>query len=356
MEQQTINTIIVLRNDQTTNWEESSYVMLKGEVGIGYLENGNVIAKLGDGKHSWKDLPQIEGVFENDVTLTYNFGKYTIDPKVGYVSAGGKGMTTSEWLIDALSVTQDPNIIQPECSLSASCTGSGAEIGSKITKINWDGNTTFGEYEYGPETGLSEANRTWTISNSINDLTSEDEDGSFVVDIQLDQETSKTYAVITGKCVLDASEAVYAKNNVGATTTLRVSGLDVTKTANATATAYRKPFWGVLTPENVVDVENLTSDIIRGLPQNGTKTKGLPTSVAVPEGTQMVIFAAKAGAYSSLTATDDKAMNSPVTFDKKASAVQVKGANEFTATAYDVWYVRWDAGLDTAKQLTLKWA
>ena len=42
MAQQTINTIIVLRNDQTTNWESSSVVMLKGEVGIGYLENGNV--------------------------------------------------------------------------------------------------------------------------------------------------------------------------------------------------------------------------------------------------------------------------------------------------------------------------
>ncbi len=353
---QTINTIIVLRNDQTTNWEISSYVMLKGEVGIGYLKNGNVIAKLGNGVDTWKDLPQIEGVFEDDVTLTYNFGKYTIDSTVGYVNAGGKGMTTSEWLIDALSVIQDPNITQPECSLSASCTGSGAEIGSKITKINWDGNTTFGEYEYGPETGLSEANRTWTISNNINDLTSEDEDGSFVVDIQLDQEASKTYAVITGKCVLDASEAAYAKNNVGATTTLRVSGLDITKTANATATAYRKPFWGVLTPESVIDVENLTSEIIRGLPQSGTSTKGLPKSISVPAGTQMVIFAAKAGAYSSLTATDDKAMNATVGFTKVADAVQVKGANDFTATAYDIWYVDWQAGIGSAKQLTLKWA
>lgn len=353
---QTINTIIVLRNDQTTNWESSSVVMLKGEVGIGYLENGNVIAKLGDGVNSWKDLPQIEGVFEDDITLTYNFGKYTIDPKDGYVNAGGKGMTTSEWLINALSVTQNPNITQPTCSLSASCEGSGAEIGSKITKIKWDGNTTYGSYSYGPDTGLSAENRTWTISNNINDLTSEDEDGNFVVDIQLDQEAEKTYAVITGKCVLDATTAAYAKNNVGQPTTLRVSGIDKELNANAKATAYRKPFWGVLTPEKIVDVENLTSDIIRGLPQNGTKTKGLPTSVAVPAGTQMVIFAAKAGAYSSLTATDDKAMNSPVTFDKKASAVQVKGANEFTATAYDVWYVRWDAGLDAAKQLTLKWA
>ena len=353
---QTINTIIVLRNDQTTNWESSSHVMLKGEVGIGYLENGNVIAKLGNGVDTWKDLPQIEGVFEDDVTLTYNFGKHTIDSKVGYKKVDAKGMTTSEWLIAQLADTKDPTITQPSCSLSASCTGSGAEIGSKITKINWDGNTTYGSYTYGPATGLSASNRTWAISNNINDLTSEDEDGSFVVDIQLDQEAEKTYAVITGKCVLDASNAAYAKNNIGGTTTLRVSGLDVTKTANAKATAYRKPFWGVLTPENVVDVENLTSEIVRGLPKDGSSTKGLPTSISVPAGTQMVIFAAKAGAYSSLTATDDNAMNATVTFDKKASAVQVKGANDFTATAYDVWYVNWGAGIGSAKQLTLKWA
>ena len=88
MARQTINTIIVLRNDQTTNWEASSHVMLKGEVGIGYLENGNVIAKLGNGVDTWNDLPQIEGVFEDDVTLTYNFGKHTIDSKVGYKNLG----------------------------------------------------------------------------------------------------------------------------------------------------------------------------------------------------------------------------------------------------------------------------
>ena len=353
---QTINTIIVLRNDQTTNWEASSHIMLKGEVGIGYLENGNVIAKLGNGVDTWNDLPQIEGVFEDDITLTYNFGKHTIDSKVGYKKVDAKGMTTSEWLIAQLADTKDPTITQPGCSLSASCTGSGAEIGSKITKINWNGSTTYGSYTYGPATGLSSSNRTWAISNNINNLTSEDEDGSFTVDIQLDQEAEKTYAVITGKCVLDASNAAYAKNNIGQTTTLRVSGIDKELTANAKATSYRKPFYGVLTPENVVDVENLTSDIIRDLPKNGSSTKGLPKSIEVPAGSQMVIFAAKAGAYSSLTATDDKAINATVTFEKKASAVQVKGANDFTATAYDVWYVNWGAGIGSAKQLTLKWA
>lgn len=329
--------------------------MLQGEVGIGYLENGNVIAKLGNGVNTWKDLPQIEGVFEDDVTLTYNFGKHVIDQTIGFKKVDAKGMTMSEWLIAQLADTKDPEITEPSSSLTASCVGSGAEIGSKITSIKWDGTTTYGSYTYGPATGLSASDRTWEISNNINEQTSTDEDGSFTVDIQLDQETSKTYAVITGKCVLDASNAAYANNNLGAATTLRAAGIDKTHTANATATSYRKPFYDVLTADTLVDPEALTSAVIRGLSKSGTATKGLPSEVAVPAGSQMVIFAAKAGTYNSLSAVDTLAMNATVAFEKKANAVKVEGANGFTAVDYDVWFVKWPAPLDGASNLKLTW-
>ena len=99
---QQINTILVLRNDQTTNWEKSTIIMQRGEVGIGYLDNGNIIAKVGDGVHSWKDLSQLEGVFEDGITLTHDFGRYKINN--GFVKAeDAKGMTTSQWLVHALS-------------------------------------------------------------------------------------------------------------------------------------------------------------------------------------------------------------------------------------------------------------
>lgn len=353
---QQINTIIVLRNDQTTNWEKSSYVMLKGEVGIGYLENGNVIAKLGDGEHAWKDLPQLEGVFEDDVTLTYNFGKHTIDSKVGYKVVDAKGMTTSQWLVKQLSDTKDPTITQPSSTLSASCTGSGSEIGSKITKINWDGSSSFGKYTYGPSTGLGASNRTWAISCDQTEATSTSEDGSFTVDIQLTQEAEKTYATVIGTCEIDATNAAYAKNNVGTTTSLRVSSHSKTHTAYAKASAYRKPFYGVLEAGKAIDINNLTSAVIRNLPHSGTATAGLPGAISVPKGSQMVIFAARAGAYSSLTATDDKAMNATVSFTKVANAVKVEGANNFDAAFYDIWYVDWGAGIGSDKQLTLTWA
>ena len=46
----TLNTRIVIRNDSTTNWlTNESAVLLKGEVGIEFLEDGTVKMKVGDG-------------------------------------------------------------------------------------------------------------------------------------------------------------------------------------------------------------------------------------------------------------------------------------------------------------------
>lgn len=373
MAQQTINTVIVLRNDQTTNWENSDYKLLKGEVGIGYLENGNVIAKLGvDGETAWKDLPQIEGVFEDEITLTHNFGRYTTSN--GFVkTTDAKGKTTSQWLIHALSETKEPVIIQPNFTLTASGSGAGGEIGTYITALNWDGTATYGSYEYGPSTGLDETNVTWSISNDIDNQTSTSEDGTFALtsdkQIQLNQEASKTYATITGTYTLDASGATDPVNNVGNTTSGKITDKTDTLTAEIKATAYRKPFYGVLAAGDAVDISALTSTIIRGLPKSGTTKTGLPTTLDVPAGSQMVIFAAKAGARNSLTATDNKAMNAEVSFTKVANAVRVKGANDFVTedepdgVLYDIWYVDWNpdkvegyTGIGSAKQLKLVWA
>ena len=181
-----INTIIILRNDSTTAWEKSDYVMEPGELGVGYLEREGkdtvVIVKTGDGEHSWKDLPQVEGVFENDLTLTYDFGRHKTSN--GFVEVAAKGMTTSEWLLDALSEVQEPQITQPTISMSASVVG-GGEMGAYVTGIKWDGTFTDGSYQYGSvekndstATGLDANDVTWAISNSIDTQTATTEDGT----------------------------------------------------------------------------------------------------------------------------------------------------------------------------------
>lgn len=56
----TIKSRIILRNDTSANWEfNNSVVLLKGEVGIEFLEEGGTKIKIGDGVTPWKDLNSI---------------------------------------------------------------------------------------------------------------------------------------------------------------------------------------------------------------------------------------------------------------------------------------------------------
>lgn len=387
-----LNTVIILRNDSTTDWATSERVLESGEVGVGYLDNGNVIVKAGNGTDKWKDLPQVEGVFEEDITLTHNFGRHVT--KNGYVNAGGVGMTTSQWIIDALSEILNPTINYPNATLTAGTvtTDTGDfEIGSKITKFAWSGSFSTGSYKdannsgtYGTTnnsssnaTGLTASNVTWSISNTIDAQTGTTEDGTFnlVSDNyqQINSESSSTYAYLNGSATLDASGSYVPLNNVGSEYTAgKIAGFDKNGTTvkNFTnvavkATGFRKPFWGIKTAGEAVAVDDngvpqVTSAIVRALPNSAKATKGLPTTTSaapfvVAAGSQQVFFFAKAGQYTSVEATDAAAMNAPVTFTKVANAVSVEGANNYEGTNYDMFFVDWKAGIDADKKLVLTW-
>ena len=375
-----IKTIIVLRNDATTDWAKSTLILEPGELGVGYIYETdaegnntnvikNVIVKAGDGANTWENLKQLEGVFEQPVTLTQNFGYYNDVPSGGYKTyENTQGMTTTEFLLSALKKTVEPTITQPSASLSASATveNNDAEIGAKITALNWDGTNSYGSYKIGnatQSTNLVASNFTWAVSNNKTTSTSSSIDGSFTLSddqkITVDTEGAKTYAVINATVTLDPSNAATPKNNLGENTTGKIIGFDTagtktkTPTANVSVTSYRKPFWGVLTTS--LNIETLTSDEVRGLSGKGTSTQGFPSALEVAEGSRQVIFCAKKGAYKSLSATDSKAMNAVVTFTKHEGAVSVKGANNFTATDYDVWEVTWADPIAAAKSLVLTW-
>ena len=154
MAEKTLNTIIVLRNDQTTAWEESSYVLDKGELGIGYTADGKVIVKAGIGKTSgktWKDLPQVEGVFEDNLTLTYAFGKYAPD-ETGSFTLNTAGKTMSEVMLDAFAQEVYTDLIKtnPSASFSTVSGGDSKEVGNThgSPKVKLDLTMT-GSYVYG---------------------------------------------------------------------------------------------------------------------------------------------------------------------------------------------------------------
>ena len=393
-----LNMILIVRNDSTTNWASTTYRLKKGELGIGYLDNGNIIVKCGavDEENStpentvmktWADCPQVEGVFEEDITLTHTFGRHKI-PAQGFIDAGGAGMTTSQWIVDALSEIKTPTITQPKIELSASPSGH-SEIGSYITTLNWTATYTDGQYEFGStadnssntrkNTGLTISDYVWSVSNSITDTTQtsgtekttqaasvsgnkplkQTETNSFALGdskIQVTQEGSKTYATITANYTRPNTNARIPVNNVGGQYSAGVIpaiSTAQTLTANVNASSYRKPFWGTKTTS--INIGAITSAQVRALGNGGTQNKGFPTTLSVPEGSTQVIFCAKAGVYSSLTATDALAQNATVTFTKVANAVSVEGANGFAGTNYDLWHVTWPDPIASAKSLNLTW-
>ena len=57
-----LTTRIVLRNDSSTQWlANNTQVLLSGEVGIEFLDNGKVKMKIGDGTSTWAQLPYFDG-------------------------------------------------------------------------------------------------------------------------------------------------------------------------------------------------------------------------------------------------------------------------------------------------------
>ena len=389
--EKTLNTIIVLRNDHGDDVKfgtaDSNVILQPGEVGVHYLANGNVVVKAGDGQKSWSQLKQIEGVFEQPVTLTQNFGYYTGVPTGGYKTfAETEGMTTTEFLMSALKKATNPTVAQPNAyfnSVKVANTGANLEVGSYVTSISWDGATSNGTYKVGSGadqgTGISSSDFTWAVSNNVDAQTSTSVDGSFDITAnnkQIQSTSEVTYATVTATVTLDPSDAKNPKNNLGEdVASLKIIGYDTagttskTFTGDAKATGFHKCFWAVkAAAADLKKPVSYTSSDVRGLANSANATKGFPKSLTVPVGSEQVVFFARAGAYSSLTATDDNAMNAGVTFTKKANAVKVKGNNEYAPAGtdgfdYDVWYVAWNpdsaagyAGIGSAKQLTLKWS
>lgn len=338
-----LNTIIVLRNDGSANWASSKVVLRKGEVGVSYLDNGNVVVKAGDGEHTWSQLRQIEGVFEQPVTLTQNFGYFTGVPNGGFKTfTETAGMTTSEFLMAALKKTIEPTVKEyPNVTFTASCgnTGASLEIGSYITSISYTGNLDkAGKYETnGNETasGLSNSNVTWSVTYDGSEKTSRT--GSYETEIQIDSTSAKEYATITATATLDASNTAIPSNNLGQeSSTVRITGFDENGTtqkdlsATVKVTGYRNS-WSYVGSDCTSAVD---STFIRtyGTAKNANTTNF--GTITIPGGTKRVMIAVP-GTHSLTSVIDVDGMGLDVKGNfTTTTGVQVKGANDYTAADY----------------------
>lgn len=296
---QELDIILIVRNDKTTTWESSQYKLEKGELGIGYYDNGKVIVKIGaeDGSKTWKECKQVEDILEKDLILTYNFGRHTTSN--GFVNAGGNGMTVMEWLEDALSVTEDPDVTKPEASISASFTPSSGETGTAITKVNWAGTFTDGTYEFGStetkdETDATKkkkanASATWIVKLGDTQIGTT-EDGSYSQSLVMSD--TQTKVTLNATASLVTTNVRTPLNNVGAEvpelkiTEFKDGGTTYTNSAfSATVTGYRKMFVGCTS-------EALTSSVIRGLSLKSAQASTTSFEVTAPTGATKLVIAA----------------------------------------------------------------
>jgi hypothetical protein len=208
-------------------------------------------------------------------------------------------MTTSEWLIDALSVTENPDITKPEASISASFTPSSGEAGTAITKVNWAGTFTDGTYEFGSTETKNEtdatkkkkanASATWVVKLGDTQIGTT-EDGSYNQSLVMGD--TQTKVTLNATATLVTTNVRTPLNNVGAEVPgLKISefksgGTTYTNSAiNATVTGYRKMFVGCTS-------ETLTSDIIRGLSLKSAQASTTSFEVTAPTGATKLVIAA----------------------------------------------------------------
>lgn len=394
MAEKTLQTVIVLRNGSKEAWEaEDSYKLRPGEVGVGYMtvtkgEGEDAVTKQvpiikvgSDGETAWKDLPQAEGVFEEDQILTYNFGRHTTSN--GFVNAGGKGMTTSEWLLDALSVTKDPAITQPSFKLetstittksgSSTLTSGNREIGSTVTKINWNGTFSSGSYEYGSKSGTNlgtthtdtgtGVTATYEVScNVAGTISGNTEDGSvtFTTPVVITGASSQAIATVTNKCTWSASTRTPV-NNVGAPKeSLKIATGSSEKSVSFTITGYREGFF-YGTKSTKTAPADLDSSIVRSLSKSGASYAKGTKSVTIPVGASTIILACPATS-TGVTKVYNNTVNADMTDEfVKTTNISVGGADATAssdgdyAVNYNVWtYTPAEAyGTETSLTVTL---
>ena len=390
----TLNTRIVIRNDSTTNWlTNESAVLLKGEVGIEFLEDGKVKMKVGDGVKTWNQLPYFGGEeaktfqvssleeitetelavgdtaivktaiytdAENEANNKYSYtgyvyngsawtamdGNYNADnvyfsddmlvtKEIGYITLNnGQGTIPSKGknlseVFEAMFV-KEQNPTTTQPSVNLTFSEAKAyEVGTVVSPT-YSATFNAGSYTYGPATGVTVTS--WEISDTAGN-TASTASGSFNDVTVTDNTNYKITAKANhtaGAIPLTNKKNEYAAGKIAAGSKTKVSGA---------ITGYRSFFYGVLDTSSAE--APLTSAIVRGLTNGGaynaSKTFTLNGSatakrivIAVPSNST------RAGLKEVILTS---AMNTPVTdsYVKTTAAVKVEGVNGATAIDYTVW-------------------
>ena len=392
----TLRTRIVLRNDSTANWlANDSQVLLKGEVGIEFLESGSPKIKIGDGIKAWSELPYFggdselrsakvfqvtpEGDITDEVAITNAVGATALQTGdlaiVKRAIAGDKFQYTgyayngSEWAAmdgnyNAENVYFAKDLITTSAIGNITLTNGQATIAAEGKNLKQVFETIFvkeknptvvqpsvsvslsgaGAKEVGTKITPS-YNATFnkgsyeygpdtglTATWAVKDTRNEEGTAAAGSFSELEVGDNTNYTVI--------ATATYG---AGATPLTNIgnpyaAGAIVAGSKNGTSSAitgYRNSFYGTLTEMP----EALSSSTIRGLSgkANSKWTNGKTFTISIPIGAKAVIFAYPATLRDVTSVKDVNGLSAEVKSAFVKSTLSVEGANAYAGADYKVY-------------------
>jgi hypothetical protein len=357
MTEKTLNTVIVLRNDKSTDWAKSEVILREGELGVSYLDNGKVVVKAGNGIDKWASLKQVEGVFEENVTLTKDFGYYDGVPSGGKKTfENTAGMTISEFILSAYQQTVEPKISSyPELqfSLTAHTTDTGTnEIGSNITSVSYEGKVkSAGAYDVAGKSvgsGLDNGDTTWSVTYS--GTTKTDRTGSFTTNVKINSTSAANYCTCNATGTMNFADVVIPTNNLGTSrpeakiTKLKNGATSQDMSASRNITGYRDT-WYYVGADYTFELNS--ANIRSKATAKGSNTTSFGR-VTIPGGTKRVMFAVLGDkTLTSVIDVDGQGLDVKANFTKETIAIE--GANGYEAANYTVFHFENENGVAATK-------
>lgn len=280
--------------------------------------------------------------FNSDLTMTYQFGKYT--PVDGSVVVPANGKNLQELFLDAYSEDKDPTTTQPSISITSS-TAKAYEAGTNVVP-KYSGTFNSGAYTYDSSTGVTV--QKWAAKNNVTAEEVDKQSGEFASYQVVDGANYKITLTATysdGEIPHTALGAEYPDGQIKAGSKSATSGA---------ISAYRNSFYGTFTDASFVP----TSDTIRDLAQksNRTLSNGSTFAVNVPVGAMGVIIAYPATLRDLTSVKDVNGMSADITsvFLQKQTTVEVSGANGYMPKEYKVFRQDFAKPNDTANTYSVQ--
>ena len=275
--------------------------------------------------------------FDEDLTYTANIGVLTV-PSTGSGTIQASGKNVKDVLAGILAKEKEPSATAPAVSFSAQGGFGTFEIGTK-KNLTYTASLSAGSYTYGPATGITA--QSWSVSCTGVAGTKTTAAGTFE---NVVAESNVKRIVAT---------AQYGDGAIPVTNLGNPYEAGQIKAGSATANSnefkgVRYMFWGPMT-ENTA----LNSASIRALSYKEAAANKTLATFGAGAGAKKIVVAVPAG-YKVTKVIMPSALNADVTalFVKQGTQIQVNGAENYAATAYDV-YVYQPASIDAGETYTV---